>query len=308
MTAVVRALSEWAGGGSALEALVKVFGTVCLGILGLVYRRYLGILGANRRVPAERQAYDAIRESLAAGNLAARLYAERLTGFLDWIDRFFGDADMADRTLFPHAFGLRTPAPLWTAPAFDRCLLLALIYPIVTIFAIWAVSGHVGPAEATLRLPPGLSGWRRGLTLFGLVFIVWAYSRGIRTQGWRSFAWMGLGIAFGSVLSFCRIDAGDIGLAIGVVGISFFIANAAALFGIARIAATVRAGVKAGAVAVATAVGGAVSAALDNALPVLVAMILFNWMKNKTSSYRRQGIIFSIFVAMMITACMLVPG
>jgi hypothetical protein len=49
------------------------------------------------------------------------------------------------RSLFPHAFGLRTPAPLRTAPAFDRCLLLALLYPILTIFLIWAVSGHVGP-------------------------------------------------------------------------------------------------------------------------------------------------------------------
>jgi hypothetical protein len=62
--------------------------------------------------------------------------ADRLTQFLDWIDRFFGDAGMADRTLFPRAFGLETPAPLWTAPAFDRCLLLASIYPIATIAAI----------------------------------------------------------------------------------------------------------------------------------------------------------------------------
>jgi hypothetical protein len=61
---------------------------------------------------------------------------------------------MADRTLFPHAFGLRTPAQLWTAPAFDRCLLLALAYPIVTVFIMWGVSGHVGPAEKVLGLPP----------------------------------------------------------------------------------------------------------------------------------------------------------
>jgi len=142
MTAVVRALSEWMAGGSALVALVKVFGAVCAGIFGLLYRRYLGILGANRRVPAERQAYDALRSSLAEGNMAARLYAEHLTRFLDWVDRFFGDAGLSDRTLFPHAFRLRTPAPLWTAPAFDRCVLLALIYPVVTIFVIWAISGQ----------------------------------------------------------------------------------------------------------------------------------------------------------------------
>jgi len=58
---------------------------------------------------------------------------------------------------------LRSPAPLWTPNALDRCLLLALIYPVVTIFIIWTVSGHVGPAEAALGLKADLSGWRRGL-------------------------------------------------------------------------------------------------------------------------------------------------
>jgi hypothetical protein len=171
MTGVVGALLKWLGGGSALAALVSVLLAVSALVLGLTYRRYLGILGADRRRPAERQAYDALRDSLAHGvNAAARIYAERLTAFLDRVDRFFDDAGMADRTLFPHAFGLRTPAPLWTAPAFDRCLLLALIYPIVTIFVIWTVSGHVGPAEAALHLKPDLADWRRGLAAAGIWF------------------------------------------------------------------------------------------------------------------------------------------
>src|ERR1700736_6015213 len=92
------------------------------------YRRCLGVLGANRRMPAERRAYDALRNSLTGDNLAARLYARWLTVFLDRVDRFFGDAGKSNHTLFPHAFGLKTPAPLWTASALDRCLLLALIY------------------------------------------------------------------------------------------------------------------------------------------------------------------------------------
>jgi hypothetical protein len=50
----------------------------------------------------------------------AAVDTEWLTKFLDAIDRFFGDAGMADRTLFPRVFRLKTPAPLWTAPAFDR--------------------------------------------------------------------------------------------------------------------------------------------------------------------------------------------
>jgi hypothetical protein len=115
VTGVGSAVLDWLTGGSALAALGKVLLAICALIFGLIYRRYLGILGADRRKPAERQAYDALRTSLTEGNLAARLYARWLTKFLDWIDRFFGDADKADRTLFPHAFGLRTPAPLWTA-------------------------------------------------------------------------------------------------------------------------------------------------------------------------------------------------
>jgi hypothetical protein len=61
--------------------------------------------------------------------------------------------------------------PRWTAPAFDRCLLLALIYPIVTVFAVWALSGHVGPAERALGLRPDDPASRypdlwRGLSFF----------------------------------------------------------------------------------------------------------------------------------------------
>jgi hypothetical protein len=58
MTAAVRALIGWFGGGSALATLVSVLLSVGALVLGIVYRRYLGILGADRRKLAERQAYD----------------------------------------------------------------------------------------------------------------------------------------------------------------------------------------------------------------------------------------------------------
>src|SRR5439155_4134812 len=92
MTAAVSELLTWLTGGSAPAVLIKVFLAVCALVLGLLYRRYLGILGADRRRPAERQAYDAVRDSLAEGNMAARLYALWLKRFLDWVEGFFGDA------------------------------------------------------------------------------------------------------------------------------------------------------------------------------------------------------------------------
>jgi hypothetical protein len=168
--------------GSALMSLLAVAGGVCGLIFSLMYKRYLGILGAStkRKGTSDREGYDRLRASLSGGNPASRLYAEWLTKFLDAVDRFFGDAGMADQTLFPHAFGLKKPVPLWTAPAFDRCLLLALIYPIVTICIIWAVSGHVGPAEAALGLKPDVSRWLRGLSVTAIgisTFALWRVRR-----------------------------------------------------------------------------------------------------------------------------------
>ena len=171
--------------GPALATLLGLLGSASVLALTLIYRRYLLILGADRRRPAERRVYDALRDSLSGGNLAARLYARWLRVMLDRVDRLFGDAEMADRTLFPHAFWLKTPAPLWTAPALERCLLLALIYPIAAIFLVWAVSGHVGPAENALHLNPRLVAWQRWLaaTVFGLsMFALWC---AVRETGWK---------------------------------------------------------------------------------------------------------------------------
>jgi hypothetical protein len=144
-------------------ALIAVVGFIGGVAFALIHQRYATILA--RQGPNARAAYNALRRSLTEGGLAARTYAGRLSIALDAVDRFFGDAGMADRTLYRRAFGLRTPAPLWTAPAFDRCLLLAWLYPVATILILWAVSGHVGPAENALGLLSGVPAWWRGAVL-----------------------------------------------------------------------------------------------------------------------------------------------
>jgi hypothetical protein len=195
ITAALGSLATWLAARStgalapALISLLAVLGGICGLAFTLTYRHYFGVLGAGnkRRGTPERQDYDALRDSLAKGNLVVRFYADRLTKFLDWIDHFFGDAGMADRTLFPHIFGLRTPAPLWTAPALERCLLLALIYPIATIFLFWAVSGHVGPAENALHFNPRLSSWQRWLAAAVFGFSVFTLWHAMLVKGWRRF-------------------------------------------------------------------------------------------------------------------------
>jgi hypothetical protein len=160
ITTVIGAAIGWLPGGltgaigSTLTVLLAAVGGISGLAFSLIYKRYIGVLGAGAEPKGspEWKSYDALRRSLRGGNIAARLYSDWLTKFLDAVDRFLGDAGMADRTLFPRAFGLKTPAPLWTAPAFDRCLLLALIYPIATISIIWGCvrsrrtgGGRLGP-------------------------------------------------------------------------------------------------------------------------------------------------------------------
>lgn len=183
--------------GPARTAVLLVYG-LCVAVAPFFYKYYLGVLaqGAAPEGSLERQDHDRLRASLAGGNLAARLYAKWLTAFLDWIERFFGDAGIADRTLLPRAFGLKKRAPLWAAPAFDRCLLVALIYPIVTIFLIWAVSGQIGPAEAALGLNPEVPGGR-GLVAVAVGFQGFAFWRAKQATGWvRGFFWLLVGAGF----------------------------------------------------------------------------------------------------------------
>jgi hypothetical protein len=185
--------------GLTLAAPISLLGAAGGLTLALLYWRYLGIIGAGAEPlgSLERQAYDALRASLATGGLPARLYSRWLTALLDAVDRFLGDTAMAGRTLFPHAFGLHTPAPLWTAPAFDRCLLLALIYPVLTIFIIWAISGHVGPAEKALVLQEDLSSALRGALVAGTASVCLAIFRARRVA--RSNSPFSVAVAAGAV-------------------------------------------------------------------------------------------------------------
>jgi hypothetical protein len=188
--------------GIAVAAPLSLLLTVSGLALALIYARYFAMLGACAEPPGslERQGYNTIRENLATGGPAVSLYSRWLTAFVDAVDRFFGDAGMADHTLFSRIFGLRTPAPLWTAAAFNRCLLLALLYPIAMLLVMWAVSGHVGPAERALGLERDVPGWQRALFVAAIGSIAFVWWRYVYTSGWIRLVWLIIGVA--GVLAF----------------------------------------------------------------------------------------------------------
>jgi len=144
---------------------------------------YWEILGGADEAPGspERADYDALVAELQAGGTPAKVYRERLVKALDRVDVFFGDAGRNDRSWVARVLGLETPGARWTAPAFVRSLLLALVYPIATIAGAWIWSGHVGFAERVLGLwetPAGdpFGGLRRlafGLSLAAAIYEAW---------------------------------------------------------------------------------------------------------------------------------------
>ena len=296
-------IGEWIAGfvpEGPLRTLVLVIEGLCAVLAPFIYKYYLGVLaqGAKPEGSTEREDYDRLRASLAGGNLAARLYAKWLTAFLDGVERFFGDAGMADRTLFPRAFGLKKPAPLWTAPALDRCLLLALIYPIVTIFLIWAISGDVGPAEAALGLKSDRSGWQRGLGVAAIGLMSFAKWR-FPFNSWQAISSVTVGasvifavasvvtFAVAAGVTFAVAEAVTLGVGVGTHAVAF-------AFAIAVWVAVAFAGVGFGVVVI-SALTSAGAFGVTFAVRILSASAIYlGW----------QGRFLAVFLPAMTVACL----
>src|SRR4051812_46147514 len=98
-----------------------------------------------------------LREALEAGGELRRLYIRLLTPQLDRLDRFLGDSDKAAFSL-PSPFRNRERHPYWTGWSFDRCALLALVYPLLSLFVVWVWQSESGPIAERLGMER-LAGW-----------------------------------------------------------------------------------------------------------------------------------------------------
>jgi hypothetical protein len=199
------ALGEWA---TYLAELLLGAATLLFSVVAGHYYFFVLPSGKDPAGSVERKHYDDLRNDLARGGTAARIYADGLTKTLSAVEEFFGDTGKTMRPLVANAFGLQQARPLWTAPAFDRCILLTLIYPIVTIFFVWVISGHVGVAEAALAFPPNNPWWQRGACFLAVVICAVSYLGFRRCKRWeRSIVWF-------------------LFLAISALGVSFLVAPA----------------------------------------------------------------------------------
>ena len=144
----------------------------------LIFRHYHKLLcagggdGRTRRTP-----YDDLRSSLGDGGTPARLYAKWLERALHAVERFFGDSEVTRRSFFQRVIGLSRPSALWTAPALDRCVLFAFIYPQFLLFLGWFMSGHAGPAENVLGLVSEADPLRRYLAIGAVAASIVGYAK-----------------------------------------------------------------------------------------------------------------------------------
>ena len=133
--------------GAAVATLAVVV-LVALTVMSLYYGQVLHYGGAQSG-SLERRRYDGLRDELAREHRIAAIYTRRLDRTLDALDRFFNNLNPAEQAALKQSGALR----IWSGWMFDRCLLIAIIYPIATAVLVWAVLGVVGPAEEAMLLP-----------------------------------------------------------------------------------------------------------------------------------------------------------
>ena len=169
----------------SLTVRLYIFTLIILAIGFAIY--YLFILGGSTAVAEspDRESYERLEARLLTGGTPNKVYNDILARALDAVDRFFGDPNRTDVSWFTRVTGWDTKGARWTAQAYDRCLLLALLYPVAPIFLTWAVTGHAGDGGKALLLKEGLAYWRRMGSLIALAVSLGLALYGARTQGWR---------------------------------------------------------------------------------------------------------------------------
>ena len=109
----------------------------------------------------------ALRSVLLRGGELRELYVRTLTWLLNRLDRLLGDKGRPQAPL-KLPFLNREPAHCWTANSFDTCALLATVYPLLGMLAIWVGAGDAGTVGEALGLRPDAPVGTRPIAAIGL--------------------------------------------------------------------------------------------------------------------------------------------
>ncbi|WP_413204852.1 hypothetical protein [Rhodospirillum sp. A1_3_36] len=190
-------------------------------------------------------------------DLIARLRGQRKDRYraflwigLGCLDRCFGPPKGASRPPWTTAW--------LTATSFDRCLVLAVLYPLTFAFLSWTVTGTAGSLGDALGLKDTTAALNRLVSVGFLSILVSLFVVSRRLPGWKSWVAGAFAFAFAFAFAVTGASAGAVAVAVAVTG-----AVAVAVTGAV-------AGAVAGAGAFAVAVAGAGAGAI--AFPVAVAV------------------------------------
>ena len=265
------------------NAFAEFFG-LPLGYVSLIMALALGVFVFSRSyfTTAQREDYglNDYLQRLRWISRIERLYRRGLLRCLRRLDGWLGEPRTALRVNKEHSElrGWRlqrwfNPNP-WTGALYDRCLFLAVLYPILAFIVWWIISGN-GALGGVILIDP-LPGWQRALTFVGLILCFGLLWYANRTSGWKS----NLAVVVATVVAVVIAVAG------ALVAAAVAVAGAVAL----ALARNYFAGALAGAVASVSVVAGAVAVdvagIVDFSVAVagvggVAAIVFYGWLMSR---------------------------
>ena len=153
----------------------------------------------------ERAAYNLLRSNLRGVNKPedtpfGEWYRKEVTRKLNGVAHWFGDTDHPNSERLCGHLGLYQARPLWTSNSYDKCLLLALLYPLLCLMIFWVINGATGSVEQALGLTENQSMPRRIVVVGGLLVFILLLRKGVRSESILS--WLYLFGAFAFAFAF----------------------------------------------------------------------------------------------------------
>jgi len=134
-------------------------------------------------------------------------YHKKLENFLDWTaKKWFKDheqlvhyrlTETSNSNWRNKFFGIDA----FTAPSYDFNLRLALVYPFIAVFVIWAINGNTGEIGSLVIFEDEALRAKRFLPTAFLLAAVWALYKFYVTSGFKRLIYLALSLSFAIALS-----------------------------------------------------------------------------------------------------------